>query len=95
MLSDFGQRSKDAQQLFDGEFRPTRQLRIPFAIQYRTGINPRSGKPYTSGDQRSYSWWLWERGQHRGPTVVEDLEPLPLDDRRWVVRPGTEWRVTE
>lgn len=88
-LDDFGQRSDGGVKVF-GEFCPWVQLRIPGAIKFRTGINPKSEKPYTA-DLRSYSWWIWT------PTtidskmwVTENLPRLPACDRQWKVRPGTE-----
>lgn len=80
---------------------PVLELRIPGRIRYRTGVNPRTGRPYGS-DHRKCAWWVWLRGESAAinharaacrtsivawSTAV--LPPLPAEALRWTTRPGT------
>jgi len=88
--NDFGSRGPRSNALFR-DHPPFLQLCIPGAVTHRTGINPKTGKKYGQ-DQRSYSWWCWKT-DHTGETwTARNLPRLPGTCRRWVTRPGEEWR---
>lgn len=88
---DFGQRSADKVRLFE-DHTPILQMRIPGTLKFRTGINPKNGKPWTT-DTRSYSWWVWSARPNRKKSWrCINLPPLPKADREWSIRPGEEWR---
>lgn len=74
---------------------PEFELPIAGSLQFRSGINPRNGKPYAA-DVRDYSWHGWTKGPRVSPvgelpTVKTQYLPwLPADQRQWTIRPGTE-----
>jgi hypothetical protein len=92
-LGDFGQRSKAGAKLF-ADFPPRMQLRIMGSVKFRNGVNPETGKVYTS-DLRSYSWWVFGAQSQRQNRCWggRNLDRLPACDRRWEARPGDEWRL--
>lgn len=53
------------------------------------GLNPETGKPW-GADQRDVCWWLFRHGNTHPAWATENLAPLPADERRWIVKPGTE-----
>lgn len=68
---------------------PARVWDIAGPVFFRgPGLNPENGKPWAA-DQYSYSGYLWVRG-HRGPWAHSVLPALPVEDRRWTIRPGAE-----
>lgn len=64
---------------------------IPGSLKFRApgSRNPETGKLYGS-DQHNYSMSLWLPG-HTGPTQTALLRDFSPAERRWVVRPGTEF----
>lgn len=104
-LNELGTRGSESRSAWQ-QWVPAWQWRIGGTIGFRgPGMNPKTGKPWGC-DQRSYSWWLWERPyqrampasaaemQARGQSIpfwrAMDLAPLSASERSWVVRPGTE-----
>lgn len=86
-----GQRGQKGHAMFE-EHCPKEQWRIPGYIRFRVGINPRNGKPY-GADARDYSMWIWDSKLNGGPEwATKNLPWLPSSQRRWIIRPGTEWR---
>lgn len=70
------------------KYPPSSVLHIPGSIRFRSGTNPKSGKPY-GADSRCYQVTTWRRG-HTGPAACTMLPWLPSEARRWRVVPGTE-----
>lgn len=61
---------------------PAYQLRIRGRIAFNGG---------SSTDNRKCSWWVWcNDGVARDSTTMINLPALPVEARRWTVRPGTE-----
>ncbi len=66
-----------------------KQLIIPGALKFRNGENPKTKKPYTT-DFRTYALWCFSAFKDEEGWQCDILEMLPSQDRKWVVRPGTE-----
>jgi len=87
-LNDWGQRGRDHEDLWR-RLRPSYMARIPGAIQFKTGTNPKTGKPWTT-DMRSYCWWAWVKGTKPRFTKMTTLDRLEPEQLRWVEPPGQE-----
>lgn len=83
---------------------PYAQVRVGGRVKFRSGANPKTGKPY-GADSCDYSHLVWDRwglewlhGQleHDDEAAntpqweTHQLPPLPAEDRAWTIRPGTE-----
>jgi hypothetical protein len=73
---------------------PAIQFDVPGGVKHRSGINPKTGDPWTQ-DERSYCAFLWCDGMMARstgwPRVL--LPELPSSARSWTRRPGTEWQT--
>lgn len=87
---DAGTRGPKGNALFEAH-PPVACAHVSGGVTHRVGVNPRTGRKWGQ-DQRTYGWWIWDRG-HAGPYWAScNLPRLPSEDRKWVVRPGEEWR---
>ncbi len=96
--------SEEADPLFRPPFELTHALEFAGRWRFRTGKNPKTGKPY-GVDSVGYRLLVWRRPNprfhHRGsdaPIFMRKLDPLPAASRRWRktasglwVKPGTEY----
>ncbi len=96
-LSQYGQADGTGAALFD-QHPPALKPCIRGRVKCRTGINPKTEKPYTA-DAREYAWWCWSASGTTPMTVGGqsayfgyNLPALSADDRKWTIRPGTEWQ---
>ena len=99
-LTQWGQ-AEDHHETLD-QHRPFGQARVGGRVRFRSGLNPKTGKPW-SADAREYCHWVWSQigrlvpvdPDRRVPLEHEEwfvwqLPPLPAEDRAWTIRPGTE-----
>lgn len=87
-LNEWGQRAPSHAKLWELH-RPCYQWRVQGGIKFRTGTNPKNGKPWST-DARSYSHWCWEKGARPLWTGMVTLPHLPFEHRSWEHPPGQE-----
>jgi hypothetical protein len=68
---------------------PVRQWVIPGAVKFRTGVNPVTGKVWST-DTACYCSSLWVAGSSPKMAAVSILPDMPAHERSWRVLPGTE-----
>lgn len=72
--------SSEGADAFD-RWTPAMQLRIRGRIAFNGG---------SATDNRKCSWWVWGKGENPTDWMTRTLPALPVCDRRWSIRPGTD-----